>query len=280
MFRNRTMTLASIFSITAMLLILGLFFMLAVNVNVMAEDAKKQFDTIEVFIQEGVDAETTNSMMVQLREMPEVKEALFITKDQAMEEFKVKWGENGSLLDGVDPNILPASIRVTVTDLENADKVYEKAKSFSGVEQINYYQDTVDSLLKITNFIKTGAMIVIGFLVVVSIVVVSNTIKLTVMNREREISIMKYVGATNWFIRGPFLAEGILIGMLSAAVSVGLVSLVYGKVTELLSKLLMFIGGMVPLGYLAYNLIWIFMALGISIGAFGSIVSMRRFLDT
>ncbi len=112
--------------------------------------------------------------------------------------------------------------------------------------------------------------------------VVSNTIKLTVLAREREISIMKYIGATNWFIRGPFLVEGILIGILSSLISAGIVSFLYFKITELIGHeiFVMLSTTMVPGDFLTVRLIWIFLALGVSIGACGSIVSMRRFLDT
>lgn len=280
-FRNRTMTIASVFSITAMLMILGLFFMMAVNVNMMAEDAKKQFDTIEIFLLDSTDQTTADTMIQKLKAMPDVKSADFITKDQAMQEFKVSWGDNAYLLDTLGNNPLPNSVRVKVTNLEGADQVVSMAKNFQGVENVRYYQDTVRTLLRITNFVRIGALVVIAFLVVVSIVVVSNTIKLTVLARSREISIMKYIGATNWFIRGPFLAEGILIGVISAGISLGLVSLIYSKVTALLgNNFAMFSNSIVPLGFLIFNTIWIFLALGISIGSFGSILSMRRFLDT
>ncbi|MEI3518681.1 MAG: FtsX-like permease family protein [Clostridia bacterium] len=119
------------------------------------------------------------------------------------------------------------------------------------------------------------------FLIIVSIVVVSNTIKLTVFNRAHEISIMKYIGATNWFIRGPFLAEGIIIGIISAGISMGLATLMYKKLIEVVGPQIFSVLSMpmVPVNFLAYNFTWIFMALGISIGACGSIISMRKFLD-
>ncbi|MDD3200159.1 MAG: FtsX-like permease family protein, partial [Eubacteriales bacterium] len=149
-------------------------------------------------------------------------------------------------------------------------------------EDIKYYKDTVDQLMKITGFVQIGALVVILFLIIVSVVVVSNTVKLTVLAREREISIMKYVGATNWFIRGPFLIEGILIGILSALGSAGIISYIYYKISELIGPdvFVMLSTTMVPGDFLVSHLIWIFLALGISIGACGSIISMRRFLDT
>lgn len=132
-----------------------------------------------------------------------------------------------------------------------------------------------------THFVQLAAIIVMIFLIIVSIVVVSNTFKLTVFNRAGEISIMKYVGATNWFIRGPFLAEGIIIGIISAGISVGISALLYQKIIDVIGAQVFSVLSMpmVPVGFLTYNFAWIFLALGISIGACGSIISMRKFLD-
>ncbi|MDF2655440.1 MAG: transporter permease [Bacillota bacterium] len=281
-FRNRTMSFASMFSITAMLLILGLFFILVVNINMASESAKKQFDTIQVYLMDETTFEQASAIIGSLNGTDGVKEATYLSDEEAMANWKVKWGDNAYLLDGLENNPLPNSILIKVSRLEAADSVVSKIKTFDGIEDIKYYKDTVDQLMKVTRFIQFGAMIIILFLVIISVVVVSNTIKLTVLAREREISIMKYVGATNWFIRGPFLIEGILIGILSAMISVGIVSLIYYKTMELLGPTIFVILSttMVPGGFLAVRLIWIFTALGISIGACGSIISMRRFLDT
>lgn len=281
-FRNRAMSVASMFSITAMLLILGLFFILVVNINMVSETAKKQFDTIQVYLLDQTTYDQAKVMLNDLNKMDGVKEASYLSNDQAMKNWRTKWGENAYLLDGLENNPLPNSLLVKVDKLEAADAVVTKLKTMEGIEDIKYYKDTVDQLMKVTHFIQIGAMIVITFLVIVSIVVVSNTIKLTVLAREREISIMKYVGATNWFIRGPFLIEGILIGIVSALISVGAVSFIYYKITQLIGQeiFVMLSTTMVPGAFLDTRLIWIFLALGISIGACGSIISMRRFLDT
>lgn len=281
-FRNRAMSFASLFSITAMLLLLGMFFILVVNVNMVAESAKKQFDTIQIYMLESAELSATEQMMDQVSKNKYVKSVEYLTKDQAMVEYKQKWGDKAYLLDGLAENPLPNSIRIKLLDVGHAEEIVDLAKGFQGIEDIKYYQTAVDKLIEITDFIKIGALIVILALVGVSVVVVSNTVKLTVMAREREISIMKYVGATNWFIRGPFLVEGMLIGFFSAAVAVGLVGILYIKMMELVGEelFLMFSTPLVPADFLIKNLVWIFMALGICIGAFGSIVSMRRFLDT
>lgn len=282
LFRNRAMSFASLFSITAMLLLLGLFFILVVNVNMIAESAKKQFDTIQIYLLDTTEYEAAETIMTTLSKNEQVASADYLSKEDAMVEYKLKWGDKAYLLDGLSENPLPNSIRIKLSDVSYASEVVETAKTLEGIEDIKYYQTAVDKLIEITEFIKIGALIVILSLMAVSVVVVSNTVKLTVLAREKEIGIMKYVGATNWFIRGPFLVEGILIGFLSAAVAVGLTGALYYKITELVGQelFLMFSTAMVPERFLIENLVYIFMALGISIGAFGSIVSMRRFLDT
>ncbi len=281
-FRNRAMSTASMFSITSMLLILGLFFILLVNVNMVAESAKGQFDSIQIYLQDSTNREEADIIISDLKKKKEVADAYYLSKVDALENWKGKWGENAYLLDGLNQNPLPNTIVVTLSDLEFADKVANDIKSFEGIEDIKYYKTAVDQLMKITKYIQMAAMVIIIFLVAVSVVVVSNTVKLTVLAREREISIMKYVGATNWFIRGPFLVEGMLIGLFSALISSGIISLIYYKTVELIGPgiFAMMATPLVPQEFLVINLVWIFMALGVSIGAFGSIVSMRRFLDT
>ena len=279
--RNKTMALTSLFSITAMLLILGMFFILAVNINLMTENMKQQFDMIEIYYLDETSEEDIQSMMQDLNALDTVSDVEFLSEEDAMEELQNRWGENAYLLDALPNNPLPRSVRVTMYNVEDVESVVQYAETFSGVEDIKDSQTEVNKILKIANGIQVGALVVIIFLIIVSVVVVSNTVKLTVLARGREISIMKYVGATNWFIRGPFLAEGIIIGILAAAVSSGLISLLYHWVTNSFSQqiIVLFATGLVPIEFLSKNLIIIFMSLGIGIGAVGSIISMRKFLD-
>ena len=279
--RNRAMSLASIFAITAMLLILSLFFILVINVNTAAETIQQDYDSIEVYLKDDVTEEQADTIIDDLRTQDGVEDAYYKSKEDAMDEFKTRWGENGYLLNSLQDNPLPNSVVIMIGDLEKADSLAEKAATYDGVEDVKFYKDTVDKLLGATKFIQIAAIVVMIFLIIVSIVVVSNTIKLTVFNRANEINIMKYVGATNWFIRGPFLAEGIIIGIISAGISVGLATLMYKKLIEVVGPQIFSVLSMpmVPVNFLAYNFTWIFMALGISIGACGSIISMRKFLD-
>lgn len=280
--RNRAMTLASVFAISAMLLILGLFLVIIININMMAESVKQDYNNVQVFLLDETTEEQCIELQNDIRNWDAVDTVEYRTKDQAMEVLKKRWGENAYLLDSIVENPLPNSIIITMTDLTKADEIADKAATLEGVEDVTYYKDTVDKLLRATRMMQIAALIIMAFLIIVSVVVVSNTIKLTVFNRSEEIEIMKYVGATNWFIRGPFMLEGIIIGAFSALLSAGIVTFVYTRVLDVIGTSVTSVLSMplVPVSFLGLNLMWIFLALGVSIGAWGSIVSMRRFLDT
>ena len=279
--RNRSMSLISIFAITCMLLILSLFFIMFINVNAAAESVKGDYNSIEIFLLDETTPEQADVMVQDMKQQKGVSDAFYKTKDEAMAEFKARWGDNGYLLDGLADNPLPNSVVVMISDLEQADALAAHAEEYEGIEDVKYYKSTVDKLLRATKFIQISAIILMIFLIIVSIIVVSNTIKLTVFNRSEEISIMKYVGATNWFIRGPFLIEGILIGVISAVLALAITYLLYGQIVDIIGDQVyqMLSTPMVPVGFLIYNFAWIFLALGVSIGSCGSIISMRKFLN-
>lgn len=280
--RNNNMCTASIFSITSMLLILGLFFIIVVNINLLAETAQSQFDTIQLYIKEDVEQDEIQEMQEKLESFQGVSTVQYISEEQALIIMKNRWGHNGYLLDGLESNPFPSSFEVKVNNLEDADVVVAQVKTLKGIEDIKYYKSIVDKLLNITHFVQLTGMILIASLIIISIVIVANTVKLTVSAREREISIMKYVGATNWFIRGPFFVEGIIIGLIGSGISVAAISFAYHKIVQAFAEqaFVMFSIGLVPHDFLVKNLVWIFISLGVGIGSMGSILSMRKFLDT
>jgi Cell division protein len=279
--RNRTMMVTSLFSITAMMLILGLFFILVVNVNTMTASIRNEFNVIEIFLLDEAENAEIYTMIGDIGKLDYVDDVSYISKEQALEEMKQSWDDKSYLLEGFNQNPLPRSLRVTMNDMEQAEALIDYIGKYSAVEDVKYGQTEVEKILKITNGIQIGALVLIMFLIIVSVVVVSNTIKLTVLARGQEIGIMKYVGATNWFVRGPFLIEGILIGIVAAIISAVLTTALYSVIVSNLGDrvLILFSTNFVPVGYLSGNLIVIFLALGISIGAIGSLISMRRFLE-
>ena len=280
--RNMTMTISSLFSITAMLLILGMFFILAVNVNLLTVSAKEHFDLVEIYLLDEATDDEVKIISNKIENLSYVDDIEYLDKDDAMDEMSNRWGNNSYLLDGLTSNPLPRSIRVHLKDIKDSQKLVDYVKEFKGIEDIKYSESEVKKILKITDGIQIGALVIIIFLIFVSVIVVSNTIKLTVLARGREISIMKYVGATNWFIRGPFLVEGIIIGIIAALISAGVVRGLYTIIENHFSDAVLVIlsTNMVPASFMTYNLLIIFLSLGVSIGSIGSLISMRRFLDT
>lgn len=279
-FRNRGMSAASIFSILAMLLILGLVFIIVVNINLFTEIVKQDYDQVEVFIVDDATDEQIQQVMSQIEKQPGVTTVEYRSEEDALRIMKERWGESGYLLDSLGENPLPASIMISVDSLDNAGSIAAYAGKFDIIEDVQYYKDTVDKLTRITNFLQIAGLIIMAFLVIVSVVVVSNTIKLTVMARADEIHIMKYVGANNWFIRGPFMVEGIIIGLIASLIAGGAIALIYKKLIDSIGDQIFAIvsSPLISVQYMTINLLIIFVALGCSIGAWGSIVSMRKYL--
>ena len=279
-FRNRGMSAASIFSILAMLLILGLIFIIIVNINLFSEIIKQDYDQIEVFITDGAAQEDIDDAMAKIKARPGVTNVEYRTEEQALEILKERWGESGYLLDSLGENPLPASLLIEVDSLDNASDVAAYAGKFEIIEDVRYYRETVDKLTRITHFLQNACIVIMAFLVIVSVIVVSNTIKLTVMARADEIYIMRYVGANNWFIRGPFMVEGIIIGLVASLIASGAIAFIYQKLVEAVGDQIFAImsSPLISVQYMTLNLTIIFVALGCSIGAWGSIVSMRRYL--
>ena len=275
------MSFASVLAITAMMLILGLFFVISVNINLFSEMIQKDYDYVEVYLKDDVDEKQVDNIKGKLENISGVKNIEYRSKQEALKIMKQRWGESGYLLDSLGDNPLPDSIVINAEDNETENNINKFAKKIDGVEDVKYYKETVDKLTKASNFLQYSAIVIMIFLIVVSVIVVSNTIKLTVLNRSKEISIMKYVGATNWFVRGPFLIEGIFLGIVSSMIAAALTWLIYIQIEKLIGDDIMVIlsSPLVPADYLAVNLLVIFLAIGVSVGASGSIVSMRKFLD-
>lgn len=279
--RNKGMYFTSTMAITAMMLILGLFFVTFINISLFTATIEKDYNVIQIYLSEGNTQEVTQAVGTDLESMDGVDHITYVSKDEALETLKARWGDNGYLLDNLPENPLPDSYNVYVGDKDAANAVALAAPEIKGVDDVVYYRDTIEKLAKISRFVEVGSVVTMAFLVIVSIIIVSNTIKLTVFNREKEISIMKYLGATDWFVRSPFIWGGIFVGVFSSLLATGLTYLIYQNVVKLIGNDITRIlsTDLVPAQYLSNNLMIIFMCIGISVGTCGSIISIRRFLD-
>ena len=279
--RNKAMYFTSVLAITAMMLILGLFFVSFVNVNMFARSIGKDYNVIQVYMKDGNKKDVTEAVGKSLKKIKGVEKVEYVSKDQALEALKENWGDNGYLLDNLPENPLPDSYTVNVSDKDAANSVSETAPGIEGVDDVVYYRDTIEKLAQISHFIEVGSIAAMVFLVIVSIIIVANTIKLTVFNREKEIGIMKYLGATNWFVKAPFIWGGVIVGVLSSIIATGLTYLIYSRLTGIIGSDIMRIlsVSVVPAEQLTNVLLIMFLCLGIGIGVIGSAISIRRFLN-
>ncbi len=280
-FRNKGMSLTATLAITAMMLILGLFFATFVNVDLFAEVIQQDYNVIEVYLADKNDDAKNESIGDELKNIDGVTGVKYRSKEDAMKIMKERWGDNAYLLDNLQTNPLPDSYLVYVEDKKSADAVSKAAPEINGVEDVKYYQDTVKKLSKVTHAIEVGSVVIMAFLVIVSVILVANTIKLTIFNRSKEIGIMKYLGATDWFVRAPFVVEGLILGAFSALISTGVLGFAYSRfVTSIGPDILRVLSvPVISVSYLMPNLLIIFLALGVGIGICGSIISIRKFLD-
>ena len=282
MWRNRSMGLASIGSISAVLMILGVVIILVLSINNVAMEIKTKFDEIQVFLKDDLTAEDIDKIQETIEEDDRVLSVVFQSKGQGLEIMKKDWEEDSYLLEGLEEdNPLQDSYIIQLKDIKDADDVVKKLDTIEGIEYINYYKDIIDKLLVFANYIRFGGIVVIGILVLVSVFIISNTIKITVTSRKREVNIMKYVGATNGYIRGPFIIEGILFGLIGAVLSIFIINYGYDYFFKSVSDKLyvLFTVWLVPPTLLMKDITIMFSAIGVGIGALGSIVSLKRFLN-
>ncbi len=279
--RNKGMYFTTILAITAMMLILGLFFVSFVNVNNFAKSLGQDYNVIQIYMAENNSQEVTEAVGTTLQSINGVEKVEYVSKDQALATLKERWGDNGYLLENLPENPLPDSYTVYVTDKDTANSVAASAPEIKGVDDVVYYRDTIEKLAQLSHFIEMGSIVAMAFLVIVSVIIVANTIKLTVFNREKEIGIMKYLGATNWFVRAPFMWGGIIVGVLSSVIATGLTYLIYTKITGIIGSDVTRIlaVSIVPAEQLTQVLLAMFLVLGIGIGMIGSAISIRRFLN-
>lgn len=286
-FRNGWMSIASITSIVVSLLILGVFVLLVVNVNSIADNADSQVE-ISTYLQLNVDEELRTTLQEEIAAMPEVSSIAFVPKDQGLAEFKEKLGEDQQeLLEGfdVDNNPLPDTIRVELIYPSTVDFVAEKIEALNEkytekpIMKVNFGEETVETLFKITRLIRTIGFVFVAGLALMSMFLISNTIRVTILARRREIGIMKLVGATNAFIRWPFFVEGALIGLIGSLITIGILFAGYNQLLitvqeDIIIKML----NLVPLSSLWAWLGGSLLIMGVLVGVLGSTLSIRKSL--
>lgn len=277
LFRNRFMAIASVLTVTLSMFILGVFLSAVLNINHMASYLENQVE-MTVYLKDGLTTDQVMGIGKYLKAQPGMKAIKFTNKDQAMKEFRERMGDQQGLLDAINGNPLPASYQMSFQTPEQLKTAAEVVAKYQGVETVQYGKDIIEQLYKVAQVIRLSGIVLIVFLAGAELFIISNTIRLTVFARRREIQIMKYVGASNGFIRWPFLFEGMVIGFLGS----GFASLILWEgykmvVSEMASAGLVFIP-MIPLWpFMGYNTL-IILAAGIVIGVMGSAISLRKYM--
>lgn len=279
--RNGVMSVASMTSVAASLLILGLVFVLIVNLNSITQGAQEQYDSIQVYIADGMSDVEIKSLGDQMNKLDSVKSVRYETKEEALKKMQESWQENAYLLDGLEDNPLPNSFEVRFSNLNAVPQVAEQIATLNGVEDVKYYRDIIEKMTNIATMIRNIGLVIIFALLFLSTFIINNTIKLAVNARRREINIMKYVGATNWFVRWPFFIEGTLLGLIGSLLALSIVLVLYQYVYGIMTNQFyaLIAAYIVSPSVIFQDLLTIFVIVGMGIGALGSLMSMRKYLN-
>lgn len=280
---NRLMSTASVGVLVACMLLIGISVLFSINVNQMMGYMEDQNEMV-AFIDDDASEAAIKKIDAEIAEVPNIGKITYVSREQAAEEYKRIMGDSGSLLDGLEEDeVFPNSYRLQVDDLSRLDETVEDVSAITGIMKVNAPTDVAQTVTSLKQIVYVAGTGIVGILVAVSLIIIANTIKITVFNRRREINIMKYVGATDTFIRLPFLVEGTLLGLISAVIAY---FILWGGYSYLLSwlqenqsmTLMSFTQNLLPFDEVAKRMAIGFAVGGVGIGGFGSMIFVRKYL--
>ena len=278
MFSHGFMSFAAIGITVACLLIMGTFTLVAVNANQLLRDLEQE-NEILAYVDDSYDETQARALQKKLQSIPNVASAAFISKEEAMEEFKAQYPDE-ALFQDLDPEILRDRYAIKIADLRQQKQTVEQVKAVEGIAKVNAYEEIAGGFITVRNVATVVCVALIAILFVVSVFIISNTIKLTTFDRREEIAIMRMVGATNGFIRWPFVYEGFLFGILGAAVAFLLQWGLYEAVARgVANNDTLQLISIIPFTEMREPVAVSFAAAGIVIGVGGSLSAIRKFLQ-
>jgi cell division transport system permease protein len=277
-FSHGFMSFAAVIVTVACLLIVGSFSVLMYNVNNLVEELD-QTNEVVVLIDETRDESSARSVETTIRVLDNIREANFKSRDEALEEFK-QAHDNDPSLDGIVASDLRHRVEVVLIDNSKMEQTVEAIKKIDGVAEVTASYELAEGFTTVQRILQIVTIVVMALLGLVSLVIISNTVKLAMMDRKEEIGIMKMVGATNGFIRLPFIVQGFLLGMISAGIAFGLEWLLYDALIGRVGKVdSLNLFNFVPFQELLIPMIITFGACGMFVGILGSCASIRKFID-
>jgi len=276
--RNGWLNFAAAGTTAASLLILGVAILLVINTNFIAGSWESNVE-IMAYLNDGVTGDAATALRTQILAIPEVKDARFISKDEALASLEQQFGQNGQLQDSLGgSNPLPDAFEVRTTDPREVDGVANLLGLMPGVSQVRYGQGVVDKLLELTYWMRLVGLAIVALLGLCAIFLIATTIRLTMFARRREIGIMKMVGATDWYVRWPFLLEGVILGATGALLAIAVLYFSYSTLASKIMEALPFL----PLMNSSLVLLQLFaglLATGVGLGIVGSLISVHRYLQ-
>lgn len=275
---NRSMTLSSVSVLTVCLLLIGMSFLILANIQNLVKDVEKQ-NVVVAFAKEGVDEAGLNKMNIDFYSIENVENVQFVSKEEGFREQKAEMGIEDDLLNGIIDNPLPDSFRITVSNMETFQTTLAAIKTVQNVDTVQESQEVVNKITLLQKSITAICLVMVVVLIIVSLFIITNTIRITMVGRKIDIQVMKSVGATNTFICWPFMIEGIMIGVVSGVIALILTYLFQATEGDALNTLFELFGSSIvkvndvlPVLFLGY------MISGIFLGSFGSVVSIRKYL--
>ena len=280
--RNRLMSVASIGTVAACIFMIIISYCALTNVNYMLTQIEESIG-ISIFLEDDADADTVLALNDQLVTMEYVDSVRYISSEEALDEMKQSWDAE-DILSGFDEtnNPLTGSFEVNLTDISHQSEVVEKIEQLDGVRKIRSSETETEFLVKLSHFLRIFGRVLILALAAISVVIITNTIKLSVFTRRTEISIMKYVGATDWFIRWPFIIEGIIIGIVGASIPIIIAWPLYNKLISIIYEQIPMIHSIVSFRFgidIFSILLPVALIFGALLGVLGSNISLRKHLN-
>ena len=271
------MSFASVTIIMACLVIMGIVSMLSVNIDALIKDLENQ-NEIVVFIDETISDEAeAKAIQGSIEALDNISSAEFVSRVDAMDNFMSKYDEN--LMEGIDESVFRHRFVVHLTDIALMSQTQSELESIAGVAKVNAHLEYAKTFVTIRNVVSVISMVLIAMLVFVSIFIMTNTIKLATFGRREEIAIMKMVGATNGFIRMPFVIEGLVLGMLGGGLAFiavwGIYNVITGKLVGTLTGNFITV---VPFSSIGLEMFVVFMAVSVMVGVFGGVNAIRNYL--
>ena len=281
--RNKGMSLLSVISIMAVLVLFGVVVLLVLNMTGIVNETEKKVDKVVVYLNDDANEDSIRAIIKKAEGTGYVKDVSYTTKAQAWQEFSknMELTNDAYFLEGMEENPLPASVTLQLSNIKQAKTVANTLQGMPGVYQVDYLNELIGKIVQINDWVRILGVAVVAILLIIAIVLIHNTIKSTIANRSQEIQIMKYIGASDGYIRRPLLIEGMFFGVVAGALALVLVYLGYKGMFGLFDEKLNVLMGLrlIRPSDMLKDMAIMFLCIGVGVGLIGSSLSLKRFLD-